>query len=302
MTTHTDSVELVPNNGWDSRILVCRCGKLVSTFIVVTTHYVIMVDTLINKATASALLAIAAPHLAGRQLLVINTHADWDHAWGNHVFAGPDSTISAPIIASQQCAKRLRTQEMAEGLRSMRGNAPERFNDVRLTPPTLLFDQQFTIDGGDLTLELFATPGHTADHVAIYLPEIRTLLAGDAAELPFPFVESAESLPLLRDSLARMAALKPAYALYCHAPVTSGPTVLAQNITYFDMVEQRCRTALANGISPQLVDDNDIEELVKFPYADAIPTDMDADELANFYRPGHRGALRAMLEYLSNTE
>ena len=300
MTTHTDAVELVPNTGWDSRILVCRCGTLVDTFIVVTTYYVIVVDTMLNRATASALVAIAAPHLVGRQLLVINTHADWDHAWGNHVFAGTNSAASAPIIASQQCAKRLRDPVMREELTSMCKETPGRFDDVRLTPPTLLFDQQFIIDGGDLTLELFATPGHTADHIAIYLPEIRMLLGGDAAELPFPFVESAESLPLLRDSLARMAALKPAYALYCHAPVTSGPAVLAQNIAYFDMIEQRCRTALADGISPQLVDDTNVEELVKFPYEEAVPTDMDAAELADFYRPGHRDALCAMLEYVSN--
>ncbi len=301
MTTHTDSVELVPNNGWDSRILVCRCGTLVDTFIVVTAHYVVLIDTMINKATASALLAIAAPHLAGRQLLVINTHADWDHAWGNHMFTSPNGTFPAPIIAAQQCAMRFRNPAMREKLVSMRESAPGRFDDVQLTPPTLLFDQQFTIDGGDLTLELFATPGHKADHIAIYLPEIRTLLAGDAAELPFPFVESAASLPLLRDSLARMVALEPAYALYCHAPVTSGPAVLAQNIAYFDLIEQRCRTALTNGISLTLVDDTNVEDLVKFPYEEAIPTDMDANALADFYRSGHRGALRTMLEYLSNS-
>ncbi|NJO81425.1 MAG: MBL fold metallo-hydrolase [Blastochloris sp.] len=301
MTTHTDSVELVPNNGWDSRILVCRCGTLVDTFIVVTAHYVVLIDTMINKATASALLAIAAPHLAGRQLLVINTHADWDHAWGNHMFTSPNGTFPAPIIAAQQCAMRFRNPAMREKLVSMREGAPGRFDDVQLTPPTLLFDQQFTIDGGDLTLELFATPGHKADHIAIYLPEIRTLLAGDAAELPFPFVESAASLPLLRDSLARMVALEPTYALYCHAPVTSGPAVLAQNIAYFDLIEQRCRTALTNGISLTLVDDTNVEDLVKFPYEEAIPTDMDANALADFYRSGHRGALRTMLEYLSNS-
>jgi len=293
MTTSSDPVQLVPTNGWDQRLLVCRCGTLVDTFIVVTMRYLVLIDTLLNAATATALLAIAGPWLAGRQLLVVNSHADWDHAWGNHAVAG------APIIASRRCAERLRSSEMAGQLADMRTRTPGRFDDVRLTPPTVLFEQRLTIDGGDLTLELFATPGHTSDHVAVYLPEIGTLLAGDAAELPFPFVESAASLPALRDSLARMDALKPAMALYCHAPETSGPAVLAQNMAYFDTVERRCQAALGRGVPAQPAPEADVEQLVGFPYAEAVPATMDAAALADFYRPGHHAALRAMLEHLA---
>ena len=85
----TDRVELVPNGGWDSRILVCRCAPTVDSFVVVTTRYVAIVDTLLNPATANALLDIVRPLLRdGRTPLVINTHADWDHCWGNQLFAG----------------------------------------------------------------------------------------------------------------------------------------------------------------------------------------------------------------------
>src|SRR5690242_14958747 len=79
-----DDVRLVPNAGWEPRILVCRCGPLVDAFIVVTARYVVLVDTLINPRTARMQLALAREHLrAGRALLVVNTHADWDHCWGN---------------------------------------------------------------------------------------------------------------------------------------------------------------------------------------------------------------------------
>src|SRR4029079_12597453 len=118
----TDTVSLVPNQGWDARILVCRCGTLVDTFIVVSERYVVLIDTLINSHTAQALLAIAREHLAGRQLLVVNTHADWDHAWGTHVFAGPGAALPARSIASRQCAERLRSEEARRELAQMRGN------------------------------------------------------------------------------------------------------------------------------------------------------------------------------------
>jgi glyoxylase-like metal-dependent hydrolase (beta-lactamase superfamily II) len=299
MTNIDDTVVVVPTTGWDERILVCRCGTLVDTFIVAAQRYVVLIDTLINTHTASALLEIAREHLDGRQLLVVNSHADWDHTWGNHVFDGPGAQYPAPIIASRRCAERLRGPEAANKLAQMRANQPGRFDDVRLTAPTVLFDQRLAIDCGDLTLELFATPGHRSDHIAVYIPQIRTLLPGDAAELPFPFVESAASLPAMRDSLARMAALEPASVLYCHAPLSSGPAVLQRNMAYFDTIERRCREALAHGAPARPAADADVETLVGFPYADAVPEGMDAAALAGFYRPGHQAAIRAMLEHLA---
>src|SRR5215213_7839947 len=151
----TDTVALVPNQGWDPRVLVCRCGTLVDTFIVVSERYVVLIDTLINWRTAEALLEIAREHLSGRQLLVVDTHADWDHAWGNHVFAGPNALLRAPIIASRVCAERLRSEDSRRKLAEMRASAPGRFDDVVLTPPSVLFEQRLLLEGGDLTLELF---------------------------------------------------------------------------------------------------------------------------------------------------
>jgi glyoxylase-like metal-dependent hydrolase (beta-lactamase superfamily II) len=298
MSETTATVTLVPNAGWDSRIRIARCGDLVDVFVVITDRYVVLVDTLINPHTAAELLRIAEPHLAGRQLLAVNTHAHWDHAWGNQLFAGPSALHPAPIVATRRCAELLRSPESQQKLAQKRASEPLRFGDVELVPPTLLFEERLAIDGGDLTLELFATPGHASDHIAIYIPQIRTLLPGDAAELPFPFVESAATLPALRDSLARMAALHPAAALYCHAPETSGPALLDQNIAYFDELERRCRAALARGAPARPAEDADVEALVQFPFADAIPANRDARELAGFYRPGHQAAIRAMLENL----
>jgi glyoxylase-like metal-dependent hydrolase (beta-lactamase superfamily II) len=294
----TDEVGIVPNAGWDHRILVARCGSLVDVFVVVADRYVVLVDTLINTRTAAELLRIAEPHLAGRQLLVVNTHAHWDHAWGNQLFAGPGAAHAAPIIATRRCAELLRSPASRQKLAEKRASEPLRFGDVELVAPTLLFEERLAIDGGDLTLELFATPGHASDHIAIYIPQIRTLLPGDAAELPFPFVESAATFPALRESLARMAALEPAAALYCHAPETSGPALLHQNIAYFDELERRCRAALARGAPARPAEDADVEALVAFSFAEAIPAGHAEQELTGFYRPGHQAAIRAMLEYL----
>ncbi len=104
---NTNQVTWHPNQGWDSRIHIAANGELVNVFVVVTERYVVIVDTLINAITAKALADYAQPYLSGRQLLVVNSHADWDHAWGNQLFAGPNASHPAPIIAHVKCGAAL---------------------------------------------------------------------------------------------------------------------------------------------------------------------------------------------------
>lgn len=299
--SHTNTLDLIANQGWDKRILVCRNGGLVDTFIIVTKRYVVLIDTVINPTTARAMLTYARPYLVkGRQLLVVNTHADYDHAWGNQIFASPQAAYPAPIIATHLCAAQFQSAEAAASLQQRQSQEPTIFGEVILTPPTILFDDQLLIDGGDLTLVLFATPGHTPDHLAIYIPEIETLLAADGAELPFPMARTVDGLPSMRQSLAQMAALNPKTVLYCHAPVTIGPRLIVDNMAYFDQLEARCRKALAQGAPADPPAEVDVAALVDFPFDQAVPI----GDYAGFLNEHHRTAwhpqqIRMMLTYLA---
>jgi glyoxylase-like metal-dependent hydrolase (beta-lactamase superfamily II) len=296
MSNHTNDLQLLPNQGWDPCILVCRNGGLVDVFIIVTERYVVLVDTLINATTAERMVAFAQPYLVdNRQLLVVNTHADYDHAWGNQLFAGPRALHPAPIIARRLCAKRFHQQDdLPQRLREMQAQEPAIFDEVRLTPPTVLFDEQLWIDGGDLTLQLFATPGHTQDQLSLYIPEIQTLLAADAAELPYPIVNEG-GMASLRQSLAKMAALQPTTAFYCHAPVTIGPQLLHDNIAYFDGLERCCRAAHARGIITLPEDDAELIQLLACPFELVTPTGEHWQNVDEAYRTRvHARRLRVM--------
>ncbi|HMN29942.1 MAG TPA: MBL fold metallo-hydrolase [Caldilineaceae bacterium] len=297
---HTNELVLVNNQGWDERILVCRNGDLVDTFVIVTRRYVVLVDTLINPATARKMVAFAQPHLrAGRYLIVVNTHADHDHAWGNQLFAGPEAPFPAPILGSRRCAERLAGADSAAALLERQHNEPAIFGEVVLTPPTLRFDDTMSIDGGDLTIEFFPAPGHTADQIALFLPEINLLLAADAAELPFPFADSVAELPVMRATLAKLAARKPASALYCHAPVTLGPQLLQDNIDYFDRVEQQCRAAIRRGLPEAWEEQSELAALVDLPFAEAVPTRPEWQGMPKAYRTtGHTRQIKMMLSWL----
>lgn len=296
---HTNQVELVANQGWDERILLCQNGRLVTTFIVVSQRYVVLVDTVINAATAEKMVECAQPYLSqGRQLLVINSHADYDHAWGNQLFAGATAKFPAPIIASRLCAELLKTPE-TDFLQQLQRDEPEIFGDLVLTPPTLTFDHELWIDGGDLTFHLFPTPGHTDDHISIFIPEINTLLAADAAELPYPTARTPAGQPTMRQSLAKLAALNASTVLYCHAPVSCGPQLLHDNIAYFDQIEAHCRAAIAKGLLPTNDPNADLATLIELPYLKAVPNDEDWRTVHEWYQTkGHNAQIQTMLTWL----
>ena len=298
---HTNELQLLENRGWDARILVCRNGKLVDTFIVVTERFVVLVDTVINPQTAVQMLAYAQPYLVnGRQLLVVNTHADYDHCWGNQLFVGETAVQPAPIIGSHLSPPKFQHEEALAYLAKMKELEPDIFSEVQFTPPTLLIQDKFVIDGGDLMLELLPTPGHTDDHYSVFLPEIATLLAADAAELPYPAARTPDALPQMRHSLAQLAALPAETVLYCHAPVTVGRQLLLDNIAYFNAIEAQCRAALARGLHPQISDDVDVLALVDCPYETAVPDTPEWQAVHDFYKTaGHAEQVRAMLQWLA---
>lgn len=300
MSAAPHALEQVPNGGWDRRIHLFQYERVVTAFAVVSTRYVVLIDTLLNPALADMMLdAVRADLDAGRQLLVINTHADWDHAWGNTAFVGPAARYPAPVIGHRLCRERLLAEEAQATLAQKQAEEPQLYGAVQIVPPTWTFSGSLMIDGGDLSFELLPTPGHTPDHIAIVVPEIQTIFAGDAAEAPLPFVGLPDELPQLRASLKRMLALEPATVLYCHAPGVHSPDVIHANIAYFDEIEERVVAALvADQVPAQIDDTTDLEALIDYRFDD-LPGIIALDEQERtFYRSAHHQAIRAMLAYL----
>ena len=257
------------NGGWDERVRMFRAGiQLVDTAVVLTERYAVLVDTMATPELAAEVVDRVRDALDGRQLLVVNTHADWDHCWGNAAFA-PGGPLRAPIIAHERTRERLRSEEARQTLEKKQSDSTS-FATVRLVAPDVTFETGLRIHGGDLTLELLPTPGHTPDHISVWIPELRLLLAGDAAEHPFPYIGDPTTLSTLRTSLRKMAALAPLTVILCHGG-TWDAGLLTRSIAYFDDLEQRSRTALASGVLPaDWREREDLPELLGLPYEAAL--------------------------------
>jgi glyoxylase-like metal-dependent hydrolase (beta-lactamase superfamily II) len=168
----------------------------------------VVIDTSGSHATAAALRErIAAEFGRDDFAFTINTHHHWDHSWGNQVFAdtvivghercriamlrdGKSREKQAQYMANSVKEQKLKlgmldpASDKAEGLRrkivfSAR-NARCLAEGFVLTPPTMTFSDQMTLDLGDLTVNMvFFGNAHSGDDILIEIPEEGILCTGD---------------------------------------------------------------------------------------------------------------------------
>ncbi|MBY5446403.1 MULTISPECIES: MBL fold metallo-hydrolase [Rhizobium] len=281
------SVELCSYPELDDRIVIVRAGDEVDGVFIRTERFNVLIDTLGTPELCLTALGMLGEQINARPLIVINSHMDWDHFWGNAAIAR-----RAPIIAHAAALDRLRDPSAREVLRD-KASQESRFRDVDLIGPDITFSGSMTVNGGDLTLELIHTPGHTPDHVAVWIPELRICLAVDAVEYPIPEVwsKNAGDLRLIRSSLERIRDLNARLVIPAHGR-THSPSAVHDNLAYFQALADRVGSLSESQLAePQLGGSSGLrlEDFV------AIPEGMPSDVVA-FYRNCHETNLGATVQ------
>ncbi|MBW8787861.1 MAG: MBL fold metallo-hydrolase [Rhizobium leguminosarum] len=281
------SVELCSYPELDDRIVIVRAGDEVDGVFIRTERFNVLIDTLGTPELYLTALGMLGEQINARPLIVINSHMDWDHFWGNAAIAR-----RAPIIAHAAALDRLRDPSAREVLRD-KASQESRFRDVDLIGPDITFSGSMTVNGGDLTLELIHTPGHTPDHVAVWIPELRICLVVDAVEYPIPEVwsKNAGDLRLIRSSLERIRDLNARLVIPAHGR-THSPSAVHDNLAYFQALADRVGSLSESQLAePQLGGSSGLrlEDFV------AIPEGMPSDVVA-FYRNCHETNLGATVQ------
>jgi glyoxylase-like metal-dependent hydrolase (beta-lactamase superfamily II) len=180
-----------------------------------------LIDTLLRPSDLDGVQEIVASH--GKPLYIVNSHADWDHWWGNGAFPG------APVVAHRLTYER----QLREGRRQL--TAKQRtdgsFAEVILRPATITFDGWMQFDLGGIHLELSPLAGHVHDQIVAYIPEHRLLFAADAAEDPIPLVTEGPVAPWAR--ALRAWAGKARTVVPAHGAI-GGPALLERNAGYLE--------------------------------------------------------------------
>lgn len=130
---------------------------------------------------------------------VVNTHAHFDHTFGNQVF-GPGSATDASIHGHANIAAHFAEYEgprLAAWREDPTRESGRHWHGVRLTPPTNAVDSPTTLDLGGRLVELLPQPpAHTDTDLVVFAPAERVWILGDLVEESGPPMYGSGSFPL----------------------------------------------------------------------------------------------------------
>lgn len=135
---------------------------------------------------------------------VVNTHAHFDHVWGNAEFVAPRLVPPARIWGHASLpgniSFNLDAPDAAVFLKQLRAEGPEwvaKVDELEPAAPTELVDERAVIDLGDRALELLHLGrGHTDGDLWLRVGGTEVLLAGDLVEQSGPPAYGPDSFPL----------------------------------------------------------------------------------------------------------
>ncbi|WP_342787226.1 MBL fold metallo-hydrolase [Actinomadura decatromicini] len=201
----------------------------------------LVIDTLATESRAGRLREAVDRRATGPGRTIVNTHSHGDHTFGNHRY-GRGATIVAHAGARA---------EMAETGTALTGLWPEvEWGDVRVTLPTVTFEDRLTLHLGERRVELLSVaPAHTGHDVVVWLPEERVLFAGDvvmSGATPFCLFGS---VPGTLAAIERLRALDPVTVVCGHGPI-AGPEVFDANAAYLRWVQRLAADGRDAGLTP----------------------------------------------------
>jgi glyoxylase-like metal-dependent hydrolase (beta-lactamase superfamily II) len=159
----------------------------------------LLVDTRCDPDEADELIAEVTIRFPSPIRWVVNTHAHFDHSFGNQRF-GPASELDLPIYGHRNIRRHYADYEaprLMSYLADPSGEPDRSWRDVVLTPPTHEVSERTSIDIGGRVVELIPlAPGHTDTDIALLVPDARLWILGDIIEESGPPMYGSGSFPL----------------------------------------------------------------------------------------------------------
>ena len=143
----------------------------------------LLVDTRIYHRQGVELLE-AVRQITDTEVVVVNTHAHYDHCFGNSAFR--DSQIYAHTGAAvelMRTGEHQREQIVAHLLGTDREQIAQEIEETEIVLPFYLVDGDTELDlGGRSVHLLYGGPGHTDHDLAVAVPDAGVVFAGDLVE------------------------------------------------------------------------------------------------------------------------
>jgi glyoxylase-like metal-dependent hydrolase (beta-lactamase superfamily II) len=152
--------------------------------------------------TPDEIAGLAAEVGGARLRFVVLTHADWDHV------LGPEHLPATPIVAHSSYAAGLDRDGIRAALAGLEANAGITRETAFEPPlPDVTFDDETTLELGELELLLTHGPGHSRSMLTVYEAASATLWAADVlSDVELPSV--IDDLESYERTLERIASLQ----------------------------------------------------------------------------------------------
>jgi glyoxylase-like metal-dependent hydrolase (beta-lactamase superfamily II) len=249
---------MVPNGSWGES----------NTGLIVGEGESLLIDTLWDLKYTQAMLDAMRPVMDAAPLkVVVNTHADGDHFWGNEL------VTPAEIITSQASYEEMlniqpksmimlgKVGKLASALRILGADkvgrwfqgmvAPYDYQAVTQTLPTRTFEDALTLHVGGRAVHLMEVgPAHTQGDLMVYIPDTKTLYTSDILFIGSTPVTWAGPIENWVAALDRILEMDVNAIVPGHGPITDKDGV-RQVKAYWKYVAGEVRSRYDAGMSPQ---------------------------------------------------
>ena len=249
---------LVPNGAWGESNTGLIVGKQAS----------LLIDTQWDVRFTRQMLTAMEPLTGAAPITrLVNTHADGDHFWGNQLVAASEIIASAATAEEMHDTKPLKMIMfglLGKALSTLRvwgaGKAghwfqgmikPYHFREVQVTLPTRTFSGRLTLDLEGRAIELMEVgPAHTRGDTLVYIPDAKTLFAGDILFIGSTPVMWAGPVENWLAALDKILMLDVDTIIPGHGPATDKDGVRAVK-AYWGYVDQQVSERYRQGLSPR---------------------------------------------------
>jgi cyclase len=220
----------------------------------------LLIDTLFDLKLTQEMLDTMRKSIssAAHIDMVVNTHANGDHCWGNELVA------DAQIIASARTAEEITTGVSPAQLAILLKHAPELgqlgefasrvfgpfdFDNITLTPPTKTFEDELILKVGDKIVHLIEVgPAHTLGDTLVHIPADRVVFTADILFIGgHPIIWAGPTSNWLR-ACDRILAMDVETIVPGHGPITDKKGVVEVK-SYLEYIYQETQKRYEAGMS-----------------------------------------------------